>query len=196
MGQPPQAQRLPLLNKFQQHFDNSMLSEKLHELDAKRLPCHCTREQRCHADLFIDAFASKLKGCYDSRHASYPPLKMLLELRWRGRLENVENKEQPDEPEPDKHAWPGWVGHGPRVWVGTPAQGRDMQNGGERCSPGLWHPSIGWTKIAHHIWETAGALARPEVYEAMVSRSLRESTFSIDTISQLRDFIQAPEEGA
>ena len=126
------------INLFEQHLDTSdELLRDLRSLSGKRLLCHCSKSQRCHADALIRELSSKCPGAYDRRNSLRPPTFAELNLLAMHREEpQSEEGSSADEGTPSKGS--GWCGLGETMYVGVGYTCREHCDGQGLASPGRW----------------------------------------------------------
>ena len=69
------------VNLFEQYLDSSQeLTRELKSLSGKRLLCHCSKDQRCHADALILKFSNMYPEAYSRTNPVRPPTSSELNL--------------------------------------------------------------------------------------------------------------------
>ena len=106
-------------------------------IHTKRLVCHCTQTQSCHADALIQKFRELFPQAYDRNDPTQrAPTSEELNLLARHREEPPsDDGSSSDEGVPGKNS--GWVGVGPPMQVGVGYTSRDFRDGQGLCKTEL-----------------------------------------------------------
>ena len=109
------------VRKFEDHLTSSPdLLEVIHTLRGKTLVCHCGDHEHCHGDVLVK---------YAEATREPTP----------GAEDDATSGEENGQQKPKRGA--GWWGHGPPLCTGRGSRHREINDGGELCSPGRWAPS-------------------------------------------------------
>ena len=126
------------INLFEQHLVTSTeLLRQLRSLSGRRLVCHFSRSQSCHADALIRTFSSIFPEAYDRETSVRPPTSAQLNLlAMHGEEPQSEEGSSADEGSPPKGS--GWCGLGEPMTVGVGYSCREYCDGRGLASLGRW----------------------------------------------------------
>ena len=109
------------VRKFEDHLTSSPdLLAEIHTLRWKTLVCHCGDHEHCLGDVLVK---------YAEATREPTP----------GAEDDATSDEENGQQKPKRGA--GWWRHGPPLCKGRGSKHREINDGGELCSPGRWAPS-------------------------------------------------------
>ena len=110
--------------------ENPRYGLKVHELFGKRLLCHCSQNEKCHADNIRDLFRDWHPHAFDPSSSERPPLS----------IEHREDSEESGLEDAEADAPQGWPGTGKPMVLGSGYVERRLCDGQGLCSPFAWAP--------------------------------------------------------
>ena len=171
---------------FEQYLDRTPeLVHQVLQITGRRLVCHCSSTQSCHADALIRKFRELCPGAYDRNAASQrAPTADELNLLARHRQEPPsDDGSSADEGVPKKNS--GWN-----------YTSRDYCDGQNLASPGRWpienrrYPlSLTWKKVAAKFTQFSEARGTPELLMALAMEKVESSPFEASEVSALKNGI-------
>ena len=191
--------RTNAIQLFEQHLDTTPdLVRQVPSLSGKRLICHCSKGQQCHADILIRKFVELFPSAYDrSATEQRPPTSSELNLLAAHRQEQLsDDGSSADEDVPERGS--GWTGIGSPLQAGNGYTSRDYCDGQGLPSPGRWpvqnrrYPSTErWKKVMTKFSVFVKARCKPDLLIALAMGRVETCPFDPSEISRLKGSIVA-----
>ena len=182
------------VNLFEQYLDSSQeLTRELKSLSGKRLLCHCSKDQRCHADALILKFSNMYPEAYSRTNPARPPTSSELNLLAKHREEpQSEEGSSADEGVPPKGS--GWCSTGEPMSVGIGYTSREYCDGQGLASPGRWpvasrrYPDMAqWQSVASSYARFTERHGTTDLLMTLALGRVKECPFKPADVKALKD---------